>query len=175
MQGADGERPVDVTTIRLDFEPTGNGRSTRIHATVDAAPAMWKHNGKDMVLDEDKIESELRKVVEEAASGLVKRDDLSSPRSELASLLVGVAIASSPNFRKKALALENNPDSVAALLGGSSLFGDRPMGAPADDGRGNRFGEADDSRPTQTARGTAPQPDEDFGSPDLPDPSHSDE
>jgi hypothetical protein len=116
----------ESATILFTLDPAPDGKVTVVHVTADV-PAIPMLMGKaNMYLSEDKVEAELRKVLERIAKNLASGSSSPSLAEPLSDLLVSVAIAGNSDLQ----ALANQ--GGAKRSGMSDLFGGAETGEAVD-------------------------------------------
>lgn len=138
--------------IALRLEPLENGQSTRIHVAISVPPVRMLMGQANMVLSEQRVEAEYRKLIERMAGRLDRCSGTGGEAAEMGRLIGAVAVAANPKLQARANDLKRNPDLIG-LLGDDAVSADAPMDTaePAsqggDEGTG---GEAEEPEPTET-------------------------
>lgn len=128
----DGDFPA---TIKLTFEASADGKTTKVHAAIDAPSSKVDFEGKTMVLSESKVETMVRGILRSAGRKLEDGKDIASEQQELSRLLTMLAIVTDSKQLKLAQDASKYPEWYLSGLGWMSEGG-------GGDGAAYPYGEA---------------------------------
>ena len=133
VQSSDfADKPGKPGEIALRLEPLENGQSTRIHVAISVPPVRMLMGQANMVLSEQRVEAEYRKLLERMAGRLDRRSGTSGEAAEMGRLIGAVAVAANPKLQARANDLKRNPELIG-LLGDDAVSADVPSAdAPMD-------------------------------------------
>ena len=95
--------------IHLTFEAVDGGKETVVHAAVDVPAVKVSLKGKSKVINEFKVETLLRELVEKIGKKLEMGGDTVPERKEMSQLLTGLAVVTNSKQLRLALDMERNP------------------------------------------------------------------
>ena len=123
VQSSDfADKPGDPGVILVRLEPLENGKSTRIHVAISVPPVRMLMGKANMVLSEERVEAEYRKLVERMAGKLDRRSSAAAEAAEMGQLIGAVAVAANPKLQARANELKRNPGML-------DIFGDEDSSA----------------------------------------------
>jgi hypothetical protein len=103
----DGDFPA---TIKLTFEPGKDGKTTIIHAAIDAPAIKVDFESKAMVLSESKVEKMVRGILRSAGKKLEDGKDIAGEQQAFSRLLTMLAIVTDSKKLKLAQDVSKYPD-----------------------------------------------------------------
>lgn len=113
-------------TIRLKLEARDGGAATLVHAFVKAPQVHLALGGKDMVLNESKVERELQTLLNATGRSLELGSDARTGTRELSTLLFALAVATNEKQMARLLDYRNHPEKLTQLLRAFSGSDDPP-------------------------------------------------
>ena len=116
----DGSFPA---TIKLTFEPGKDGRTTVVHAAIDAPSTKVDFDDKTMVLSEAKVEKMVRGILRSAGKKLEDGEDIASEQQAFSRLLTMLAIVTDSKQLKLAQDSSKYPEWYLSGLGWMSEGG----------------------------------------------------
>lgn len=116
----DGSFPA---TIKLTFRPGKDGKTTVVHAAIDAPSTKVDFEGKAMVLSESKVEMMVRGILRSAGKKLEDGKDIASEQRAFSQLLTMLAIVTDSKQLKLAKDASKYPDWYMSGLGWMSEGG----------------------------------------------------
>ena len=116
----DGSFPA---TIKLTFEPGEGGKTTVVHAAIDAPSTKVDFDGKTMVLSEAKVEKMVRGILRSAAKKLEDGKDIAGEQQAFSRLLTMLAIVTDSKQLKLAQDASKYPEWYLSGLGWMSEGG----------------------------------------------------
>lgn len=114
------EQKREDGVVRFLLEPINGGQGTRLHVSVDVPEVRVLMGEANKVLSEEKVESELRKILDSLDRKYVSGSSASTSK-DISSLLVAVAIASNDRMQAQANDFNRDPAAYAERVG---LFDD---------------------------------------------------
>lgn len=140
-----GEHRED-SIIRLRLEPVEDGKSTRIHVSVDVPRVKVMMGEPNKVLSEAKVEDKLRDLLEALGRKIANGTDADTSR-ELSELLTAVAVVSNDQLQAQANEMSRDPQGYSERIALAEGINDKPAAAsdPNDD-----WGKDADALPDET-------------------------
>ncbi len=116
----DGDFPA---TVKLTFEPSKDGKTTILHAAIDAPSTKVDFDGKTMVLSEAKVEKMVRGILRSAGKNLEDGEDIAAEQQAFSRLLTMLAIVTDSKKLKLAQDASKYPEWYMSGLGWMSEGG----------------------------------------------------
>ena len=116
--------------IALRLEPVKGGKATRVHVAIFMPTVPVRMGESGMVLSEDKLETEFKKLIESLAKHAGAGSSTDQDVSELSSMMTAISIMADFSQQAKANELKRNPDSFANIFEGEADQGDADAPEP---------------------------------------------